>query len=48
MNNPPPISLLQLVPEPLPTFRADVAVLFGKYLPRHGGAMPYCRHARHG
>ncbi|MGZ5007670.1 MAG: glycosyltransferase [Methylobacter sp.] len=30
------VSLLQLVPESLPTFRADVAVLFGKYLPRHG------------
>jgi glycosyltransferase involved in cell wall biosynthesis len=28
--------LLQLVPEPLPSFRADVATLFGKYLPRHG------------
>ncbi|MGX9731138.1 glycosyltransferase [Janthinobacterium aestuarii] len=28
--------LLQLVPEPLPTFRADVATLFGRYLPRHG------------
>jgi glycosyltransferase involved in cell wall biosynthesis len=27
--------LLQFVPEPLPTFRADVAVMFGKYLPRH-------------
>ena len=30
------IRILQLVPEPLPTFRADVAVLFGKYLPREG------------
>ncbi|WUR14827.1 glycosyltransferase [[Empedobacter] haloabium] len=30
------IRILQLVPEPLPTFRADVAVLFGKYLPRQG------------
>lgn len=30
------LSLLQLVPESLPTFRSDVAVLFGKYLPRHG------------
>lgn len=29
------LRLLQLVPEPLPTFRVDVAVLFGKYLPRH-------------
>ncbi|PJC96751.1 hypothetical protein GQ37_020875 [Janthinobacterium sp. BJB1] len=28
--------LLQLVPEPLPTFRVDVAALFGKYLPQHG------------
>lgn len=27
--------ILQLVPEPLPSFRADVATLFGKYLPRH-------------
>ncbi|AVR95984.1 glycosyltransferase [Pseudoduganella armeniaca] len=31
-----PVRILQLVPEALPTFRADVAVLFGKYLPRHG------------
>lgn len=30
------VRLLQLVPEPLPTFRADVAVLFGRYLPRLG------------
>lgn len=30
------VRILQLVPEPLPTFRADVTVLFGKYLPRHG------------
>ncbi len=29
------LNLLQLVPESLPTFRSDVAVLFGKYLPRH-------------
>jgi glycosyltransferase involved in cell wall biosynthesis len=37
MNHiPPPITLLQLVPEPLPTYRADVSVLFGKYLPRFG------------
>jgi glycosyltransferase involved in cell wall biosynthesis len=26
---------LQFVPETLPTFRADVSALFGKYLPRH-------------
>ncbi|MGK5027843.1 glycosyltransferase [Janthinobacterium sp. RB2R34] len=31
-----PLNILQFVPESLPTFRADVAVLFGKYLPRHG------------
>ncbi|TAK61987.1 glycosyltransferase family 4 protein [Methylobacter sp.] len=36
MNHLSPLNLLQLVPEPLPTFRADVSVLFGKYLPRHG------------
>lgn len=30
------INLLQLVPEQLPTYRADVTVLFGKYLPRYG------------
>ncbi|WP_333877289.1 glycosyltransferase [Methylobacter sp.] len=36
MNHLRQLSLLQLVPEPLPTFRADVSVLFGKYLPRHG------------
>jgi glycosyltransferase involved in cell wall biosynthesis len=32
----PVFRLLQLVPETLPSFRADVATLFGKYLPRHG------------
>lgn len=31
-----PIQLLQIVPEKLPTFRADVAALFGRYLPRLG------------
>lgn len=31
----PPLDILQFVPEVLPTHRADVAVLFGKYLPRH-------------
>ncbi|NVE00001.1 glycosyltransferase [Massilia sp. BJB1822] len=30
------LHLLQLVPEALPSFRADVTALFGKYLPRHG------------
>jgi glycosyltransferase involved in cell wall biosynthesis len=30
------IRLLFATPEPCPTFRADVAVLFGKYLPRFG------------
>jgi glycosyltransferase involved in cell wall biosynthesis len=29
------VTLLQFVPEELPTFRADVSALFGKYLPRH-------------
>lgn len=29
------LKILQFVPEALPTYRADVAVLFGKYLPRH-------------
>jgi glycosyltransferase involved in cell wall biosynthesis len=32
----PRLRLLQLVPEALPSFRADVTTLFGKYLPRHG------------
>lgn len=30
------IRLLYLTAETCPTFRADVNVLFGKYLPRHG------------
>lgn len=29
------LHILQFVPEALPTFRADVSVLFGKYLPQH-------------
>ncbi len=29
------LTILQFVPESLPTYRADVSVLFGKYLPRH-------------
>ena len=33
---PPSIRLLIATAEPCPTFRADVAVLFGKYLPRLG------------
>ena len=28
------VKILQLVPEPLPSFRADVTAMFGKYLPR--------------
>jgi glycosyltransferase involved in cell wall biosynthesis len=36
MNPPSSLNLLQFVPESLPTFRSDVAVLFGKYLPRRG------------
>lgn len=31
-----PIKLLFVTAEPHPSFRADVRVLFGKYLPRHG------------
>jgi glycosyltransferase involved in cell wall biosynthesis len=36
MSTSKPVRILQLVPESLPSFRADVAVLFGKYLPRLG------------
>lgn len=36
MNAPAKIRLLYLTAEAWPTFRADVAVLFGKYLPRLG------------
>mgnify|MGYP000473356761 FL=1 len=32
----PELRLLQLVPEPLPTHRPDVRVLFGDILPQHG------------
>ena len=32
---PETVRLLQFIPEPVTTFRADVASLFGKYLPRH-------------
>ncbi len=35
MNEALTVRVLHFVPEPLPTFRADVAVMFGKYLPRH-------------
>ncbi len=36
MSNAATVRILQFVPEALPSFRADVAVMFGKYLPRHG------------
>lgn len=36
MSKTGPIRLLFLLPERLPTHRADVTVLFGKYLPLHG------------
>lgn len=36
MTPPDDIRMLFLLPEQLPTHRADVAVLFGKYLPMHG------------
>lgn len=36
MNNMPPIRLLMATLEPFPSFRVDVAALFGKYLPRLG------------
>lgn len=36
MNEPRALRLLLLTAEPHPTFRADVRVLFGKYLPRFG------------
>lgn len=36
MNSSARLRIVQFVPEVLPTHRADVAVLFGKYLPRHG------------
>ena len=32
----PTLRLLMFAPDGYPTFRADVAALFGKYLPRHG------------
>jgi glycosyltransferase involved in cell wall biosynthesis len=35
MSHSAPLHLLQFVPEPLPTYRSDVSVLFGKYLPRN-------------